>query len=135
MAKTFYLEITASDRQFYSGDCEMIIFPAVDGEHGVMPGHESMVIAVEAGELRYKVAGEWRVAAIGEGFAEIMPSFVVLLADFAENPDEIDEKRAEQARERAQERLRQKESLIEHYHTQAALSRAMARLKVSGRRR
>ena len=133
MGKTFYLEITASDRKFYNGECEMMIFPAIDGEQGILPNHESRVTAVKAGELRFKVNGEWKEAAVGDGFVEIMPEFVVLLADTVEWPDEIDIRRAKEAKERAQERLRQKESQREYYHSKAALSRAMARLKVTGK--
>ena len=133
MGKTFYLEITASDRKFYNGECEMMIFPAIDGQQGILPNHESMVTAVKAGELRFKVNGEWKEAAVGDGFVEIMPEFVVLLADTVEWPDEIDIRRAKEAKERAQERLRQKESQREYYHSKAALSRAMARLKVTGK--
>ena len=133
MGKTFYLEITASDRKFYNGECQMMIFPAIDGEQGILPNHESMVTAVKTGELRFKVNGEWKEAAVGDGFVEIMPEFVVLLADTVEWPDEIDIRRAEEAKERAQERLRQKESQKEYYHSKAALSRAMARLKVTGK--
>lgn len=133
MGKTFYLEITASDRKFYNGECEMMIFPAIDGQQGILPNHESMVTAVKAGELRFKVNGEWKEAAVGDGCVEIMPEFVVLLADTVEWPDEIDIRRAKEAKERAQERLRQKESQREYYHSKAALSRAMARLKVTGK--
>ena len=133
MGKTFYLEITASDRKFYNGECEMMIFPAIDGQQGILPNHESMGTAVKAGELRFKVNGEWKEAAVGDGFVEIMPEFVVLLADTVEWPDEIDIRRAKEAKERAQERLRQKESQREYYHSKAALSRAMARLKVTGK--
>ena len=104
----------------------MMIFPAIDGEQGILPNHESMVTAVKTGELRFKVNGEWKEAAVGDGFVEIMPEFVVLLADTVEWPDEIDIRRA-------QERLRQKESQKEYYHSKAALSRAMARLKVTGK--
>ena len=75
----------------------------------------------------------WKEAAVGDGFVEIMPEFVVLLADTVEWPDEIDIRRAKEAKERAQERLRQKESQSKYYHSKAALSRAMARLKVTGK--
>ena len=70
---------------------------------------------------------------VSDGFVEIMPSYVTLLADTVERPEEIDEKRAEAAKERAEEKLRQKQSISEYYHTQAALSKAMARLKVSSK--
>ncbi|HIV02614.1 MAG TPA: ATP synthase F1 subunit epsilon [Candidatus Aphodoplasma excrementigallinarum] len=133
MAKTFQLDIVASDRKFFSGSCEMLVFPALDGECGILPGHESMVTCLAAGELRYLVDGTWHYAAVSDGFVEIMPTFVVLLADTVERPDEIDVKRANEAKIRAEERMRQKQSIREYYHTQAALNRAMNRLKVTGR--
>lgn len=134
MANTFLLEIVASDRQFFCGECEILVFSAIDGEHGILPNHESMVTALEACELRFKVDGEWRYAAVSDGFVEIMPTYVVLLADTVELPEEIDAKRALEAKQRAEERLRQKKSLMQYYHAQAALNRAMNRLKVTKRR-
>lgn len=133
MANTFYLEIIASDRSFFKGDCEMLIVPGLDGEYGILPNHETMVTCLKSGELRFKVDGEWKYAAVSAGFVEIMPKFVVLLADTVEKPDEIDVKRAEEAKARAIERLRQKNSIKEYYQTQAALNRAMSRLKVTKR--
>ena len=129
MAGTFYLEIVTPERQFFTGDAEALILPSVDGEIGVYPGHEPAVTAVEPGELRYKAGGRWEPAAVGAGFAEINQDRVILLVGFAEHPEEIDRKRAEAARERAEERLRQKQSIHEYYHSKAALARAMARLK------
>ena len=71
MAETFYFEIIASDKKFYSGACEHVIFPAVDGLYGVLANHEDTVTAVVAGELRFKVDGEWKVCIVGEGFADV----------------------------------------------------------------
>ena len=71
MAKTFKLELLAADRPFFVGECEHLIYPAQDGLVGVLPGHESLVTIVSPGEIQYKVDGEWRYAAISEGFAEI----------------------------------------------------------------
>jgi F-type H+-transporting ATPase subunit epsilon len=133
MAKTFNLEIIASDHPFYKGECEMLSFPGLDGEHGILPNHEPLITCVNAGELRFKVNGEWRYAAVSSGFVEIMPKFVILLADTVELPDEIDKNRANEAKMRAEERLRQRQSIIEYYHTQAALNRAINRLKVTNR--
>jgi len=130
MAKAFKLDIIASDHPFFSGQCEMIVFPGLDGEFGILPNHEPMVTCVNAGEVRFKIDGEWKYAAVSTGIAEIMPDFVVILADTVERPEEIDEKRAQEAKERAEEALRQKQSIKEYYHTQASLNRAMNRLKV-----
>ncbi len=130
---TFNLEIVATDKIFYQGSCESLVFPGIDGEHGILARHETMVAAVKAGELRYTVDGEARGAAVGDGFIEVSPEKVVIIADFAERPEDIDIKRAQRAKERAEERLRLKRSEKEYVHSQAALSRAMARLKVSQR--
>lgn len=130
---TFNLEIVATDKIFYQGPCESLVFPGLDGEHGILARHESMVAAVRAGELRYTVNGEMKAAAVGDGFVEVLPDRVVVISDFAERPEEIDIKRAERAKERAEERIRLKKSEREYVHSQAALSRAMARLKVSQR--
>ena len=131
---TFYLEIITPERQFYIGPAEALVIPAVDGEMGIYPGHEPVVTAIEPGELRYKAEGRWEPAAVGSGFAEIKPDYVILLVGFAEHPEEIDRKRAEAAKARAEERLRQKQSVQEYYHSMAALARAMARLKATPRR-
>ena len=127
----FKLDIIASDRHFFSGDCNAIVLLAIDGEHGVLPGHEDMVTAIKSGEFRMQVDGQWKNVAVSDGFADIKPESVVVIVDTAEWPEEIDINRAERARQRAEDKLRQRQSLREYYHTQAALSRAMARLKVT----
>ena len=85
MAETFYFEIIASDKKFYSGACEHVIFPAVDGLYGVLANHEDTVTAVVAGELRFKVDGEWKVCVVGEGFADVTRDFVVIVVDTTQN--------------------------------------------------
>ncbi len=130
---TFNLEIVATDKIFYKGPCESLVFPGIDGEHGILARHEPMVAALQAGELRFTVDGQARGAAVGDGFIEVSSEKVVVISDFAERPEDIDIKRAERAKERAEERLRLKRSEKEYVHSQAALSRAMARLKVAKR--
>ena len=131
MAQTsFYLEIITPERQFYIGPAHALVIPAVDGEMGIYPGHEPVVTAIEPGELRYENEGVWESAVVGSGFAEIKPDYVILLVGFAEHPEEVDRKRAEAAKLRAEERLRQKQSIQEYYHSKAALARARARLKI-----
>lgn len=131
MAKNFKLTVLAADKQFYSGECEQLIFPGADGSRGVLAGHEAMICCLTDGEIRYKVDGEWHRAIVSEGFVEIMPAYVKVFADSIERPEEIDLLRAKAARERAQERLRQQLSTKQYLHTQAALKRAMARIKGS----
>lgn len=131
MAKSFHLQIIASDRVFYEGECEHLVVTALDGLLGILGGHEPLVTSLPTGELKYLVDGIWHYAAISEGFMEVMPEFAVILADSCELPEEIDIKRAEEAKRRAEEKLRQKQSIMEYYHTQTALNRAMNRLKFS----
>ena len=130
---TFNLKIISSDRLFYEGPCEKLTLPATDGEKGVLPHHENMVIAIEIGVLRLKLPdkNDWVDIAVGPGFAEIINNRVTILVATAEEPSEIDARRAKEAEERAQEQLRQKQSIQEYYMTQASLARAMNRLKVS----
>ncbi|WP_455529345.1 F0F1 ATP synthase subunit epsilon [Ruminococcus sp.] len=131
MAKTFHLEIIATDRVFFSGEVEHLVITAIDGLIGIMAGHEPLVTSLPTGELKYLVDGVWKYAAISEGFIQVMPDSSIILADTCELPEEIDIKRAQEARERAEERMRQKQSIKEYYETQAALNRAMNRLKIS----
>ena len=94
-----------------------------------------MIIAVHEGEIRFRPEGseEWLYGVVGVGFVQISNNRVTLLVETAENPDEIDIRRAEEARERALEELRQKQSIQEYYRSSASLSRAMSRLKVAKR--
>ena len=129
---TFGLKIIASDRVFYIGRCRKLILPAPDGKLGILTDHENMVIAISVGDARMEIEeGSWVDIAVGAGFAEVVNNRVTILVDTAERPEEIDVRRAEEAKERAEEQLRQKQSLQEYYRTQASLARAMNRLKVS----
>jgi len=133
VAKTFQLEIIASDHPFFKGESEALVIPGIDGEYGILANHQAMVTCLSAGELRFQVNGEWHYAAVNNGFVEITPKYVVILADTVEKPEEIDVNRATEAKMRAEERLRQKQSTMEYYRNQAALNRAMNRLKVTKR--
>ena len=129
---TFGLKIIASDKVFYEGRCRKLTIPAPDGEIGILPNHENMVIAIAVG-IAYMEAeeGKRQDIALGQGFAEIVNNRVTLIVDTAENPEDIDVRHAEEQRERAQEQMRQKQSIQEYYHTQASLARAMNRLKLA----
>ena len=133
---TFGLKIIASDKVFYEGRCRKLTIPAPDGEMGILPNHENMVIAIAVG-IAYMEAeeGKRQDIALGQGFAEIVNNRVTLLVDTAERPEEIDVRRAEEQRERAEEQMRQKQSIQEYYHTQASLARAMNRLRLARDRR
>ncbi len=126
---TFSLEILTPDRQFFSGEVESLVLPIIDGEFGVQAGHEPVVTIVEPGTLRYLIDGTWHLAAVTSGIAEIMPDYTVLLVSAAERPEEIDRKRAEAAKKRAEERLQMQANLQQQLSAKAAMARALARLK------
>ena len=130
---TFWLKIVASDHIFYNGNCETLVVPAHDGEMGILPHHEAIILAVQEGELRFRVPEEtqWREAIVGRGIVQVANNRVTMLVDTAERPEDIDEVRAREALERAEEQLRQKQSLREFKMTQASMARALSRLKGS----
>ena len=107
--------------------------PEYDGQKEILAHHEDMVIAVDEGEMRFQPEGseDWEYAVVGMGFVEIVHNRVTLLVETAERPEEIDVARAQEAKERAEEQLRQKQSIHEYYHSRASLARAMARLKAT----
>ena len=127
----FYVKIISSDLIFYEGFCHCLIVPAVDGEQAIMAHHEETIIAVQNGEMRMQKeeGGEWTYAVLGKGFCMAANNRVTVLADTVERPEEVDANRAKEALERAQERLRQKQSIQEYHMTQAAMARALTRLK------
>ena len=99
---------------------------------GILADHENMVIAIEVGEAKMQLEdGTWEILAVGSGFLEVVNNRVTMLVQTAEKPEEIDARRAEERREVMEEKLRQKQSIQEYYHTKASLARAMNRLKVS----
>ena len=133
--KTFSLKVLASDRVFFAGRCKMTILPAQDGQLGVLANHGDMVVALQMGEMRIQKEDDtWETALIGKGVMQDINNRMVILTEFAEHPDEIDEKRALEAKRRAEEQLRQKQSIQEYHHSKAALARALARLNESHRR-
>ncbi len=130
--KTFSLKVLASDKVFYEGRCKMVILPAQDGQLGVLANHGDMVVAIAMGEMRIQREDDtWETALIGKGVMQDINNRMTILTEFAEHPEDIDEKRAQEAKDRAEEQLRQKQSIQEYHHSKAALARAIARLKES----
>ena len=127
--------LLASDDTFYQGPCESLTVPTVQGAYGVLAHHSNTVTAVVPGELRYRLPGEeTQIASISSGIMKIENNQVLILVETIERPEEIDSNRAKRAEEAAREALLQKQSIGEYKMTQAYLARALARLRVSGRR-
>ena len=129
---TFSLKVIACDKVFYDGRCAQVVLPLHDGLKAIQAHHENMVFAVEVGEIRIlEENGNTIYGVTGTGFAQIINNRVTVLVDNCEYPENIDLKRAKDALERAEEQLRQQQSLQEYYISKASLARAMARMKAA----
>jgi len=130
------LDIVTVERPVLSEDVDYISAPGVDGVLGILPRHTPLMTALKEGELHYKKDGVEYDFAIGGGFVEVRPDRVIVLADSAERADDIDEQRAEAARQLAQQALQEKpRGDAEFARLEHALRRAEVRLKVARRKR
>ena len=128
------LELATPIRLVVSAAVDEVVVPGIEGYFGVLPGHAAFLTTLGAGELSYRQGREERYLAVSGGFAEVRSDKVIVLADTAERPEEIDRERAERARQRAEQRLsaRSQED-IDYARAAAALARALARLQVASR--
>ena len=130
-----HLEIVTAERTVMSDDVDQINAPGGAGRMGVLPRHEPLLTTLIPGELTIVKGNERTPFAISGGFMEVLPDRVTILADTAERADEIDESRAEAARKRAEELLRERRSEQDMLLAEAQLRRAMTRLRVARLRR
>ena len=100
-------EIVSQDRMVYEGDADIIVVPGVDGEMGILPHHAPLLSTLGFGILKVRYQGEEEVFAISGGVIEVQPTIVTVLADAAENVLEIDVTRAEAAKRRAEQMLKE----------------------------
>jgi F-type H+-transporting ATPase subunit epsilon len=100
-------EIVSQDRQVFVGDADMIIVPGVQGEMGILPNHAPLLSTLKFGILRVRYMGQEQIFTIAGGVIEVQPNLVTIMADSAENVQEIDISRAEAAKKRAEEILKQ----------------------------
>lgn len=132
------LEIVTQERRVYMAeDVDMVIAPGTEGEMGILPRHAPLITSLAEGVMRVRRAGSREeVLAIHGGFMEVLPDRVMVLADAAERAEEIDVARAEEARQRAEELMKQRrEDRIDYTRAEAALRRSLVRLKIAGTRR
>jgi F-type H+-transporting ATPase subunit epsilon len=107
--------------------------PGRDGYLGILPGHAPLITELGIGEITYRENGQTHFLAVAWGFAEVLPDRVSILAETAERPEEISVRRAEEARNRAEQRLKSNDPNIDCARAQRALTRAATRLEVAGR--
>jgi F-type H+-transporting ATPase subunit epsilon len=129
--KTFRLDIVTPDKIEFSDEVNMVVAPGIEGDLGILPGHIPLVARLKTGVLRIYRGSEKLVMAISDGYMEITRDKVVVLAETAELPEEVDVERALAAQRRAKERLAAHSHDVDLVRAQAALRRAMTRLQVA----
>ena len=132
---TMRLEIITAEREILSDEVDVLVAPGIDGELGILPYHAPLMIALQPGEIMIRKDGEESYLAVSGGFLEVMGNKVTILADACEHSEEIDEERAQQAVQQAQERLAMRAADASLEQATAAVRRAEVRLRVSRSRR
>jgi F-type H+-transporting ATPase subunit epsilon len=130
-----HLEIVTPDRQVARDKVSAVSVPGKEGYLGILPGHAPLLSLLKVGELSYTHGTTTHYVAVNWGFVEVLPDRVIILAQTAERPEDIDIERARQAKQRAEERLNKiSDTEIDLNRARAALERAMTRLEVAERR-
>jgi F-type H+-transporting ATPase subunit epsilon len=133
MAETLKLEIVTPDGKAFSEDVEMVTLTGGEGEMGILPQHVRLMTQMMPGELIVRQNGRERFLAVGGGLVEVTGQRVSILTDMAVAAESIDEAKAEEARRRAEARLKEKLADEEVATINAALARSLAQLRVKRR--
>ena len=132
--KQLLLEVVTPDRKVLSTEADVVVLPGVEGQFGVLYGHVPFLSALDIGEMYYRDGGKTEFLSVSGGFAEVTGTKVTIVAESAEIGKEIDIERAKRALERAEKRLAMaRTENIDWTRAEAALRRAMMRMKVAGR--
>lgn len=131
MAQNIKLSIVTPEKEVVSDDAQIVMAPGSVGEFGVLSGHTPFLTSLKVGAVRYTDgSGKERVVFVNGGFAEVLPDKVTILAESAERKEDIDAKRAEDAKARAEKRIADAGEEVDMARAQAALARALQRLRV-----
>jgi F-type H+-transporting ATPase subunit epsilon len=130
------LEIVTAEREVFSDEVDMVVAPGSEGELGILPRRAPLLTTLQPGALRLKKDGEETLMVVSGGFLQVYRDRVLVLADTAERAEEIEEERAEQARQRALAALREgsREDALQAEAARLALRKSLARLQVARRR-
>ena len=128
MADVFKLKVVTPERVFYEGDAAMVELSTSEGDIGVYANHIPMTAIVAPGVLKIHEGSDVRKAALHAGFIQVLPEESTIMAEVIEWPDEIDVKRAEEARIRAERRLKEHSAESDVLRAKLALKRALTRL-------
>jgi F-type H+-transporting ATPase subunit epsilon len=126
-----HLHLLTPEKNFFDGDVAEVIFTTSEGSIGIMAGHSPAFASVVEGVIEVLIDDEWQIAAVSQGFARINYDIAEFFLDSVEWSDDIDVFRAQQALKRAEERSKTDCSRVQQVRTQAAMSRALARLKAA----
>jgi F-type H+-transporting ATPase subunit epsilon len=129
-------EIVSQDRVVYQGDADMVLLPGTAGEMGILPHHSPLLTVLQFGVIKVRAEGQEHFFAVAGGVAEVQPDQVTVLADAAENVTEIDVQRAEAARQRAEQALKEgvgQEDTDTYLKIQTALRRSNLRLDAANK--
>ncbi len=128
------VDIVTRDRRLVSDEVDMITLPGSAGQMGILRGHAPLLSTLKIGEVALHKGGDIRYIAIGGGVVEVRPDKVIVLAESAEQADEIDESRAQAALERARQSLADNPPPDRKPQIEAAIQRSTLRLRVARRR-
>ncbi|MFQ5860164.1 MAG: F0F1 ATP synthase subunit epsilon [Dehalococcoidia bacterium] len=132
---TMKLEIITAEQVVYSDEVEVVVAPGIEGELGILPHHAPLMTLLQPGELLIRKGREETYLAVTGGFLEVLANKVTILADACERSEEIDAARAQEALQRARERLQMRTADMDLQRALAALRRAETRLRVTQHRR
>ncbi|HTR24145.1 MAG TPA: ATP synthase F1 subunit epsilon [Terriglobales bacterium] len=135
MANTLKLEIVTPEAMVYSEDVEMVTLQGVEGQMGIYPQHVRLMTQLVPGEMVVQKEGRDDFLAVGEGLVEITNDRLAILTDMAVRAENIDEAKAEEARQRAAARLQEQLSSQDLASVNASLTRSLAQLSVKRRHR
>jgi len=127
----FRLDIICLDGPLFSEDVDSMVAPGSEGQVGILAHHAPMMAVLLPGEIMVRQSGEEKYLAVSGGFLEVRPDKVVVLADACEHAEDIDIKRAEEARKRAEERLKAPITGVDLARAEAALRRSLVRLRTA----
>jgi F-type H+-transporting ATPase subunit epsilon len=128
LPEKIHLEIVTAEQQLFSGEVNSVTVPSTNGYLGILPGHAPLLAELGIGEISYRIGDRTEFLFCSWGFVEVLPDRVVLLAQTAELASDIDIKRAEEAKSRAEKLLASRDPGIDFTKAQLALMRAIARL-------
>ena len=137
MAATMRIDVVSAEESIYSGEAEFVVLPGIMGELGIYPRHTPLITQIKAGTVRIKVPGkaEEELVYVRGGFLEVQPNVVTVLADTAIRAHDLDEARALEAKQRAEDAMKSKLSAEEIAKAQAEIAAAAAQLEAISRLR